>query len=176
MHAAGVRGVRFNLVSPVGSVLAAAREQMQQLAPALRARGWHVQWYTAPANLPTLANWQAECGLPFVLDHLAGLTPAHAGDEAAWDALRTLAAAGSWIKLSGWYRLQADAPYDALDPVIRRVATLFDERMVWGSDWPHTSFAPDALPAYDSVWQPVGRALGEHAARTIRAAGVRLYA
>jgi predicted TIM-barrel fold metal-dependent hydrolase len=29
----------------------------------------------------------------------------------------------------------------------------------WGSDWPHTSFAPDALPDYASVWEPVARVI-----------------
>lgn len=176
MHAAGVRGVRFNLVSPVGSAVAQSQQQLEQLAPALRARGWHVQWYTSAANLATLARWQAACGLGFVLDHLAGLTPAQSEDAQTWRALRTLAAAGSWIKLSGWYRLQAQAPYGALHPIVRRVATLFPERMVWGSDWPHTSFAPEAIPAYDSVWQPVVRSLGEAQAGRVRAAGAALYA
>ncbi|MET3382520.1 putative TIM-barrel fold metal-dependent hydrolase [Variovorax paradoxus] len=30
---------------------------------------------------------------------------------------------------------------------------------MWGSDWPHTSFAPDALPVYSSVWEPVARVI-----------------
>lgn len=176
MRAAGVRGVRFNLVSPVGSAVDAAAARLLQLAPRLRRRDWHVQWYASPALLPRLARWQQEHRLPFVLDHLAGITPAHAQDEATWQALQALAHGGAWIKLSGWYRLQARAPYGALRPLVRRVAAVFAERMVWGSDWPHTSFAPEALPAYESVWQPVVRGLGEAAARAVREAGARLYA
>jgi predicted TIM-barrel fold metal-dependent hydrolase len=175
MHAAGVRGLRFNLVSPVGSALAAAEAQLRRLAPRVAALGWHVQWYVAPALLPHLAQWQSACGLRFVLDHLGGLTPAQARDEAGWDALHTLAHAGAWVKLSGWYRLGALAPYGSLQPLVRRVAEMFGERMVWGSDWPHTSFAPDALPPYDSVWQPVVRALGSGQAQAVREAGAVLY-
>jgi predicted TIM-barrel fold metal-dependent hydrolase len=174
MHAAGVRGVRFNLVSPVGSAREDAARLLQQLAPALRERGWHVQWYVAAGVLPLLARLQAECGLPFVLDHLAGLTPA-AADDNAWTALAQLAKAGAWIKLSGWYRLQAEPPYGALDPLLQRAATLFDEHMVWGSDWPHTSFPPDALPGYDTLLCPLVRVLGEQAARGVRLAGGSLY-
>lgn len=176
MHAAGVRGVRFNLVSPVGSAVDDAAALLARLAPGLRRRGWHVQWYVAPAMLPQLATWQQEAGVPYVLDHLAGMTAGHAQDDIAWQALHALARGGAWIKLSGWYRLQAQAPYGALQPLVRRVATLFEDRMVWGSDWPHTSFTPDALPTYDSVWQPVARALGDGAAREVRQAGARLYA
>ncbi|NML47814.1 amidohydrolase family protein [Ramlibacter sp. G-1-2-2] len=173
-HAAGVRGVRFNLVSPVGSAREDAKRLLMQLAPLLRERGWHVQWYVAAGELPLLAQLQAECGLVFVLDHLAGLTPSSA-DDRAWTALAQLAQAGAWIKLSGWYRLQAERPYGALHPLIRRAATLFGEHMVWGSDWPHTSFAPNALPAYDTLLWPVIRVLGEDAAARVRAAGCRLY-
>jgi predicted TIM-barrel fold metal-dependent hydrolase len=35
--------------------------------------------------------------------------------------------------------------------------------MVWGSDWPHTGFAADKLPTYDSNLHPVRAALS-HAA------------
>jgi predicted TIM-barrel fold metal-dependent hydrolase len=172
----GVRGVRFNLVSPVGSARAQVPALLRQLAPAIRERGWHVQWYAAPGDLAQLVQLQQECGLPFVLDHLAGMTPAHADDQAAWAALQALAQAGSWIKLSGWYRLQSGPPYDDLVPLVQRVGTMFAGHMVWASDWPHTSFEPDALPAYESLWSPVVAALGSAAAQSVRLAGAQLYA
>src|SRR5438105_3976594 len=75
-----------------------------------------------------------------------------------WQALAELARAGAWIKLSGWYRLGAHPPYDELAPLLMRVGELFGERMVWGSDWPHTSL-PDA-PPYASLLQPVRAAFG----------------
>jgi predicted TIM-barrel fold metal-dependent hydrolase len=175
MQALGVRGVRFNLVSPVGNAVAAATALLPVLAPDLRRLGWHVQWYVQPEHLPLLASLQQQCGLTFVLDHLAGLTPLHAEDAAAWTALQALARSGAWIKLSGWYRLQAQAPYGALQPLVRRVAELFGDAMVWGSDWPHTLFAPQELPAYESTWLPVVRSLGEDAARRVQLAGARLY-
>ena len=50
MHAAGVRGVRFNLVSPVGNDAA----DLMALAPRLAERGWHAQWYARTHQLPQL--------------------------------------------------------------------------------------------------------------------------
>jgi predicted TIM-barrel fold metal-dependent hydrolase len=164
MHALGVRGVRFNLVSPVGDSLKAgegqgALDSFQALAPRLRALGWHVQWYASPEDLPAIAALHAASPVPAVLDHLAGMHAGVPASHPAWQALEQLAAQGAWVKLSGWYRLGAQAPYEALDETLRKVAGLFGRRMVWGSDWPHTSFAPDALPAYASTWEPVVRAL-----------------
>jgi len=160
LHAAGVRGVRFNLVSPAsppGDALA----DLQALAPRLRALGWHVQWYVPPAALPSLVRWQVKTGLCFVLDHLAGLSAQLMPEDPAWAAAQALADAGAWIKLSGWYRLGANEPYATLRPNIERVTAMFGRRMVWGSDWPHTSFLPGHLPSYESTLFPVRSALGE---------------
>lgn len=171
MHALGVRGVRFNLVSPVGN----GPEAFRALAPRLKARGWHVQWYARADQLAAIAELHAGSGLTAVLDHLAGLHAGIGAQNPAWTALQRLADQGAWVKLSGWYRLQAQAPYDALLAPIQRVAQILGARLVWGSDWPHTAFAHDALPPYASVWQPVVQALGKSRAAAVRTAGAVLY-
>ncbi len=160
LHAAGVRGVRFNRVSPAGHGSDVASDLLR-LAPRLRDRGWHVQWYVSAGDLSRLVSWQAETGLCFVLDHLAGLDASLAVSHPTWGDAKALADAGSWIKLSGWYRLGATEPYAALLPNIRRAAALFGPRTVWGSDWPHTSFAADRMPTYESTWAPVVATLGD---------------
>ncbi|MDT7838655.1 amidohydrolase family protein [Aquabacterium sp. OR-4] len=202
LHAAGVRGVRFNCVSPAGHGAApqALAAELQHLAPRLRARGWHVQWYVTADTLPMLPRWQADTGLCFVLDHLAGLHAGLADEHPAWAAAQALAEGGAWLKLSGWYRLGAaaagpaqpvapaqpeapvppstapHAPYALLWPAIRRAAALFGPRLVWGSDWPHTSFAPDRLPAYAAVLDPLRAALGPLAAhRVLHQGAAALY-
>lgn len=154
LHGAGVRGIRFNLVSPAGHDGDVAAD-LTRLAPRLRERGWHVQWYVHARDLRRLVTWQRQTGLCFVLDHLGGLGADTPERDPAWDATQALAEAGAWIKLSGWYRLSASAPYTALQPNIHRVATMFGPRMVWGSDWPHTSFAADQRPPYESTLGPL---------------------
>lgn len=174
LHAAGVRGARFNRVSPVGHAGDAARDHAT-LAPRLAARGWHVQWYARPSELPAIAALHARGAPVAVLDHLAGLGVGTPPEDPAWDALARLADAGAWVKLSGWYRLGARAPYDALHDTVRRVAARFGDRLVWGSDWPHTSFAPGDEPDYATTLAPVADALGASAARAVLAGAERLY-
>jgi predicted TIM-barrel fold metal-dependent hydrolase len=164
MHAMGVRGVRFNLVSPVGDKLTGAagrhtRDLLGALAPQLKALGWHVQWYARPEDLSAIVSLHAANKVPAVLDHLGGM---HAGVPAgheAWQAVGKLAALGAWIKLSGWYRLHEKAPYGALEPAVRRLAPMFAQRMIWGSDWPHTSFQPGTMPVYGHMYAPLAQAL-----------------
>jgi predicted TIM-barrel fold metal-dependent hydrolase len=176
LHAAGVRAARFNRVSPVGHVGDPARDHAA-LAPRLAERGWHLQWYARAEELAAIAALHARRGGPVaVLDHVAGLRADLPADDPAWDALARLADAGAWVKLSGWYRLGADAPRDAVLGAIRRVAARLGERLVWGSDWPHTSYAPGTEPDYAAMLQPVIDALGEAAARRIVDGAGRLYA
>lgn len=167
MNVAGVRGARLNLRSPVGESAAPAA-RFASLAPRLEARGWHLQWYAAADQLETIAALHAASGITAVLDHLGGLTAAQPPDGPAWRALSRLADLGAWVKLSGWYRLQSEAPYGDLLPATRRLARLFGDRLVWGSDWPFTAFAPDRTPSYASVWAPLVDALGESAAIRLR--------
>lgn len=175
MHALGVRGVRFNLVSPAGQGVA-QMPLFTALAPRLRRRGWHVQWYNSAAELPKIAELHRNSGLTCVLDHLAGFSADVASDDLAWQAIEDLAGQGAWLKLSGWYRLDAKPPYTELVPQIRRLAGMFGVRLVWGSDWPHTMFSADSLPSYESTWAPVVEALGCEAAEVLRMRQPAIYA
>jgi predicted TIM-barrel fold metal-dependent hydrolase len=176
MHRLGVRGVRFNLVSPAGNQQNLA-DEFAKLAPRLRALNWHVQWYARPEDLPVVLALQQTTSVPAVLDHLAGMHANLPLDHTAWHALEQLAGQGAWVKLSGWYRLQSVVPYQGLDRNIDRVAKLFAGRMLWGSDWPHTSFAADKVPAYASALEPVIRVLTDgQRTDVLHHAPERLYA
>ena len=167
MHACGVRGVRLNLVSPVGE-RADVAARFAAIAPRLRRHGWHLQWYVRPEQLSQVARLHRDSGVTCVLDHLAGFGAGVAAGDPAWASLGTLARQGAWIKLSGWYRLGASEPYAQLLPQARRLSDLFGERIVWGSDWPHTLFPADSMPSYGSTWRPVVEALGQDAAEAVR--------
>jgi predicted TIM-barrel fold metal-dependent hydrolase len=176
LHTRGVRGVRFNLVSPVGN----GARHFAALAPRLQERGWHVQWHHHPADLPRIAALHQPYTLAAVLDHVAGITPGDAANTEVWAQLRRLADGGAWIKLSGWYRLQSAPPHEDMHGVIQRVVGLFGDRVVWGSDWPHTLFlegaAEQAVPEYRTQWQPVAAALEPALAmKVLQDSPVRLY-
>jgi predicted TIM-barrel fold metal-dependent hydrolase len=174
LHAAGVRGARFNRISPIGHAGDPARDHAA-LAPRLAERGWHLQWYAPSGELASIAALHARSGPIAVLDHLAGVRAGTPDDDPCWDALARLADAGAWVKLSGWYRLGADAPWDALHGAIRRVHALFGERCAWGSDWPHTSYAPGTAPDYGSTLAPVLDAIGAAATRRVLRGAGQLY-
>lgn len=159
LHALGVRGVRFNLVSPDGNGLEGFDEIARKIAPL----GWHIQFLIAPEDLRRVQELRKRTAVPFVLDHFAGLTVAHGQDGEHAGVLRELLVRSDcWIKLSGFYRLSNDRGYRDLDPLLLGLATIAPDRIVWGSDWPHTWFFPGkhgSPPAYAATLAPVERCL-----------------
>ncbi len=143
LHARGVRGVRLNVATQRTGGLAAVRAQVVQAHRAIAPLGWSLQLHCSSALvaelLPTLV--QVECAL--VLDHFAGLR-AQAGpqDDPAWAAIRTLLDRGrTYIKLSAPYRVSGDPTLRDVAPLARALVYAAPERMLWGSDWPHTGGA-----------------------------------
>jgi predicted TIM-barrel fold metal-dependent hydrolase len=170
-HTWGVRGIRCNLVSPVGN----QQTDWRLWAPRLRALGWHVQWYAHGDQLGAVLKWQQQYGLPCVLDHVAGMHTRLANDAVAWANLSVLAQQAAWIKLSGWYRLGLSAPYDLNDLRLLEICEMFKDRILWGSDWPHTSFATSDAPSYTQVWEPLRAMLGQEQCCQLNTNAARLY-
>ena len=130
--------------------------------------------FLALAGAPPLAS-HAQDAAPKTARavRIAGPAPRIDGalDDPAWSQLARLADGGAWIKLSGWYRLDSAAPYSGLHAAIARAAGLFGERMVWGSDWPHTGQPTSPPLHYEDSWAPVASALGASQAQRVREQG-----
>ena len=129
----GVRGVRINLRNKGGIGL----DAMAALAPRIRALGWHVQFQVGPDNLADVAALTAQYGITGVIDHLAFLPLA--APAAALDALsRVLDSGQVLVKISAPYRLGDTADHAGYRHVVGGLASRHAERLLWGSDWPHT--------------------------------------
>ena len=155
LHAAGVRGIRFNLLHPAGLPLAA----LIPLADRIRHHGWHVQILGRVAELPELEQIAAECGVALVLDHLGLVEPSKKLNDIGTRRLVRLAETGAcFIKLSAPYRLTDD--YRQLQAFITTLADAVPHALLWGTDWPHPEFydmVPDDAALVDLVetWLPM---------------------
>ena len=137
LHAAGVRGIRFNqTLSDITPI-----ETLEPLAARIRPLGWHVQALFKPDDVPLLESRLRRLPVPVVFDHLERLPPASAGHPAFKSIMNLIDCGKAWVKLSGAYlcgpRVGDDYP-DA-DPLACAYLTAAPERMVWGSNWPHPS-------------------------------------
>ena len=147
LHALGVRGVRIN-VSPVqryeAGLAAKVLPRVEPLAARCAEIGWQLDfltpgWLTAEL-MPTLKKLK----LDFTVAHF-GLFPAKDGvKQAGFQQLLGLLRHGDgrcWVKLTGVYRISQTPGFADAAPMARALLETAPERIVWGSDYPHLSFA-----------------------------------
>ena len=142
MHAAGVRGLRLNLVTLASRYPGDRARLVGDYERMLAPLGWHLQVYADAATLEELEPALRRCGLNIVVDHM-GLPDAAAGTgQPGFQALlRLLAAKHVWVKLAGADRItRASGRLRDAIPFMRALAAAAPERLVWGSDWPHIGF------------------------------------
>ena len=136
----GIRGLRVNFFSPQ-SWGVTTPHMLTTLADKVAALGWHVQVLARPGTLVELAPVLRSLPVPLVIDHLGLIGSMDGADGAALALVRTLLDGGrTWMKLSAPY-IEADTGEpgrEAKDAVARTLLAAAPERMLWGSDWPHT--------------------------------------
>ncbi|MEY4749190.1 MAG: hypothetical protein RIQ60_1404 [Pseudomonadota bacterium] len=140
---AGVRGVRLARFEPgdpraLGGFV--SWEAFDALEPRLAQRELHLQLFTDSRLLPTIAPRIRRSRVPVVIDHM-GRAPASLG--AAHEGIRTLIelmrGGYAWVKLSGIANLSDAGPdYEDARPIHQALVEAAPDRLVWGSDWPHT--------------------------------------
>lgn len=146
-----VRGLRVNFVSPQswGETTPDMLDNLaRQVAVHPDCGGWHIQVFAQPAQIVAMAPLLQTMPVPLVIDHLGLIDPAEGTAAPAYGVLRGLLDGGhTWVKLSGAYmRSAAQGPgYADTLPLGRALVQAAPERLVWGSDWPHTTEAPGSV-------------------------------
>jgi D-galactarolactone isomerase len=147
----GVRGARFYFNKLVRSA-----EQTMGFARRAADIGWHVELVATPSDR-LIANEALIGALPcqVVIDHFGHVPqPDGTAHPASAVLLRLLDKGHVWIKLSAPYRSSvAGAPdFADLDALARTLIAARPDRIVWGTDWPHTGFAaPDPARLVDRI-------------------------
>jgi 2-pyrone-4,6-dicarboxylate lactonase len=157
MHAAGVRGLRINVLFPGAGL---SFDAMETLARRIAPLGWHMQFLVDGRELPGLLPRMRKLPCPGVIDHMGHLPAALGFQHPGFQAVRELVANhGWWAKLSGAYRISDDCnDFAEVVPIAQGLIEAAPDRMVWGSDWPHVAMPrmPDTgrLRNLLKVWAP----------------------
>lgn len=147
LHAAGVRGVRFNFLKRlVGN---APKDQYVRIAERIAHRGWHIVVYFESSELDDLAPFIRALPGTVVIDHMGRPEVATGVEGAGFARVLDLMKHDDrfWIKVSCPERLTlAGPPYADVVPFARALVARFPDRVLWGTDWPHpnmTGHMPD---------------------------------
>jgi 2-pyrone-4,6-dicarboxylate lactonase len=139
MHAAGVRGTRFNFVRRL--VDFTPRGVLAEIAQRITPLGWHVVVYFEAQDLPELWDFFTALPTTVVVDHMGrpDVSKSVDGPEFALFLRLMREHTNVWSKVTCPERLSKSGPpgYDDVVPFARRLVETFPERVLWGTDWPH---------------------------------------
>jgi predicted TIM-barrel fold metal-dependent hydrolase len=164
MDRIGVRGVRIN-VSPIHPPDLGLAQSMLPRIRRMEARcaefGWHLDfllpgWLTAELT-PVLGKLKVD----YSLAHMGMFPAKHGPEQPGFLKLLDLLKNGSgrcWVKLTGVYRLSQAPGFADVLPMARALIDAAPDRLIWGSDYPHLSFADQvsSVELYNLVgqWAP----------------------
>jgi 2-pyrone-4,6-dicarboxylate lactonase len=169
LNGLGVRGIRVN-VRPVKPYEAGFAATLLPRIERLRARcaeiGWQLDFLTPGWLTRELMPKFAKLDVDFTLAHF-GLFPAKDGaSQPGFRALLDLLRRGErrcWVKLTGVYRMSTAPGFADVAPLARALVEAAPDRLIWGSDYPHLSFA-DKVGSVQ-LWNLLGSWVPDEAAR-----------
>lgn len=140
LHAAGARGVRFAFNPRHGGTLDLT--VFEHVLRCIEGLGWFVELHFDGAAIPDLRRWIESIPAPVVIDHFGRIDPGAGLDQQSFRSLAAIARRDNiWIKISGADRISRRGyPYDDVTPFARRLLEIAADRLLWGSDWPHTGY------------------------------------
>jgi predicted TIM-barrel fold metal-dependent hydrolase len=139
LHAAGVRGLRCNIVDIADKSAGLPIEQLSTLAKRIQPFGWHLELLMHVNEYPDLAKTFEDFPVDLVFGHF-GYAHAKYGvaDKGFQGLLDLMKHQRAWVKMTGPYRLcDGDLPYLDMRPFNDAVLEANPSRLIWGSDWPH---------------------------------------
>jgi predicted TIM-barrel fold metal-dependent hydrolase len=141
MHSRGVRGIRINFETSGMSDPIFANAVISETAEQIRPLGWHIQLNTRPSVIVALRDLLGSLPMPVVFDHFGGLKAALGMNQPGYDIIIGLVKSGrAYVKISAAYRLSDHPPaYSDMMPLAQALVAANPDRIVWGSDWPHTN-------------------------------------
>ena len=153
LHEGGIRGVRFNLLDrSAGNIKLMVFDRVIER---LVEFGWSVDLHIDPKNLMEQEGRIRAIPVPVVFDHLARINPADGlGQEAFQLLLDFLKDERFWVKLTGADKIsRTDSRsdkglfYTDVVPFARALIEAAPDRVIWGTDWPHSNiFVPGKTP------------------------------
>jgi len=154
MHAAGVRGTRFNFVKRLADFT--PREVLLEIADRIAPLSWHVVVYFEAHDLPELYDFFTALPTTVVVDHMGRPDVGKPVDGPEFELFVKMMREHEniWSKVSCPERLSVAGPkalkgeqnaYRDVVPFAKRLVETFPDRVLWGTDWPHPNLK-DHMP------------------------------
>ncbi len=169
LHALGVRGVRVN-VSPVKAPEPGFSRTMLPRIERLHARcaelGWQLDFLTPGWLTRELLPTMKKLTIDFTVAHMGMFLAKDGPRQPGFRELIDLLEHGDgrcYVKLTGVYRMSTAPGFADAAPHARALIEAAPDRLIWGSDYPHLSFA-DKVGSVE-LWNLLGQWAPDEATR-----------
>lgn len=136
LHAAGVRGARFNRQ---GLGVSMSDQDFQRCIARVKELGWYVKFQPEATGILGQLAMMESLEIPVMIDHMARANPEAGADDPSLQALlRLLKRDNFWVMLSLTEKVSRTGfPWSDVIPIAHACIDAAPDRVVWGSDWPH---------------------------------------
>lgn len=141
-HVRGARGARVNLVDKGGNPFN-GRRALQRFTERIKDLGWHLEVLIKVHEFDDLYVTMSKMAVDVSFGHLGYMKTDKPIEHPGFQALLKLLRDGnSWVKLTGSYRITTSSatPYHDVAPYAKALIAANEDRIVWGTDWPHPVF------------------------------------
>ncbi len=147
LQAAGVCGVRVNvspIKTPEAGLAAKLRPRIERLAARCAEIGWQVDFLLPGWLTRELMDILRNLPVDFALAHMGMFLARDGVGQPGFQQLLDLLRHGEgrcWVKLTGVYRISVVPDFADAAPMAHALIAAAPDRVIWGSDYPHLSFA-----------------------------------
>jgi len=141
LNARGVRGARVNIVDKGGMPfdgIAAVRKFTERI----KDLGWHLELLVHVHEFENLRATMNAMAVDVSFGHLGYMRTDNGIDHPGFREFLDLLRDGNcWVKMTGSYRITTahETPYHDVTPYAKALIAANEDRIVWGTDWPHPS-------------------------------------
>jgi predicted TIM-barrel fold metal-dependent hydrolase len=137
LHAAGVRGARFNFVAHLGG--APDLRVIEAVVKRIKPLGWHLQVHLDAQDIAAYRDFLLGLEIPFIIDHMGRVVAKNGLEQKPFQLLLDLLKDERvWVKVSGSERVSSTGhPFHDAMPYARALVAAAPDRVLWGTDYPH---------------------------------------
>jgi len=147
LHAADIRGLRMALRRKDGHVF--DDNLLRRMVDLLGPVRWPLDLQLDGDMIEPMSAIIRSIPVPVIIDTMGHLDLRHGLEQPAFHAMLGLLETGRvWVKTNGANRFMArGVPYEAVVAMARRYIAAAPQRILWGTDWPHSSvYEPGQMP------------------------------
>jgi predicted TIM-barrel fold metal-dependent hydrolase len=133
----GIRGIRFNFVQHLGGT--PDMDEFHGLVQRIKPLGWHVVLHFDAADLLSFEDMLRKLPVPFIIDHMGRVPTKDGLAQRPFEILlETARMENCWVKICGAERISsAGPPFTDAVPFGQAILKIAEDRVLWGTDWPH---------------------------------------